>query len=100
MLELVGVFHQLDAFVTCEDVAKSKPEPDIFLKAAEIVNIEPNDCIVIEDAVNGIQAAQAAGMKTAGKITKHHTQEELNIADITFEDFSEISLKDLKKVFE
>ena len=52
LLELVGIYDQLDAIVTCEDVEKSKPEPDIFLKAAELLHIEPENCIVIEDAMN------------------------------------------------
>jgi len=68
MLDLLGVSPLLDAFITCEDVEKSKPDPAIFLKAAETLGIQPQDCIVVEDAVNGIQAAQAGGMKSAGKI--------------------------------
>jgi HAD superfamily hydrolase (TIGR01509 family) len=50
----------LDAFVTCEDVEKSKPNPDIFLKAAELLGTDAKDCMVIEDALNGIQAAKSA----------------------------------------
>jgi HAD superfamily hydrolase (TIGR01509 family) len=52
MLELVNVYDKLDAFVTCEDVKNSKPEPDIFLKAADLLGIRPENCLVIEDAVN------------------------------------------------
>lgn len=100
MLELVGVYQTLDAFVTCEDVEKSKPSPDIFLKAAELLDIEPKNCIVIEDALNGIEAAKSAWMKSAGKIWKHHTREEFSIAEMAFENFSEIELQDLEKVFE
>ena len=99
MLDLLGVSPLLDAFITCEDVEKSKPDPAIFLKAAETLGIQPQDCIVVEDAVNGIQAAQAGGMKSAGKIWPEQTREELSIADIVFSDFSEISISDLENIF-
>lgn len=100
MLELIGVYQTLDAFVTCEDVEKNKPSPDIFLKAAELLDIEPKDCVVIEDALNGIEAAKSAWMKSAGKVWMHHTREEFSIAEIAFENFSEIELQDLERVFE
>lgn len=68
MLKLVEIFDKLDILVTFEDVEKGKPSPDIFLKAAELVNVQPENCVVIEDALNGIQAARAAHMKVIGKV--------------------------------
>ena len=57
--ELLPYFETL----TCGDmVKKSKPEPDIFLKAAETLGVKPEECIVIEDSYNGIRAASKAGM--------------------------------------
>ena len=99
MLGMIEVYDKLDAFVTCNDVAKNKPNPDIFLKAAEMVWIAPENCLVIEDAVNGIQAAKAAWMKSLGRVWPHHTKEELSIADMTFTDFKDITLSDLEKIF-
>jgi len=58
MLKAVDIFEELDAFVTAEDVKNHKPAPDVFLKAAELLNTEPQNCIVFEDAVNGIEAAK------------------------------------------
>jgi beta-phosphoglucomutase len=52
-----------DAIVSGEDVQNKKPAPDIFLAAAQKLGMNPADCVVIEDAPNGIQAAKAAGMK-------------------------------------
>ncbi len=49
--------------VSGEDVNQKKPAPDIYLKAAQKINIPPADCVVVEDALNGIKAAKAAGMK-------------------------------------
>ena len=53
----------VDALVTCEEVERGKPHPDLFLCASESLNVKPEYCIVIEDSDVGIQAAQAAGMK-------------------------------------
>lgn len=53
----------LDAIVCGDEVTKGKPEPDIFLKAAEKINASPKDCYVFEDSINGILAAKRAGMK-------------------------------------
>lgn len=52
-----------DAVVSAEDVVHKKPAPDIFLAAARKLSVPPSDCVVIEDAVNGVQAALAAGMR-------------------------------------
>ncbi len=55
-----------DAISSGEDVERKKPDPDIFLKTAAKLLAEPKDCLVIEDALNGVVAAKAAGMECAG----------------------------------
>ena len=62
-LRTIGVADLVDALVTAEDVQNGKPAPDIFLKAAERLSVDPTKCLVFEDAALGIQAAYAAGMK-------------------------------------
>jgi HAD superfamily hydrolase (TIGR01509 family) len=52
-----------DAVVSGEDVAHKKPAPDLFLRAAAKLGLSSGQCVVVEDAVNGVQAAQAAGMR-------------------------------------
>jgi HAD superfamily hydrolase (TIGR01509 family) len=59
-LNLDGVF---DAIVVAEDVARGKPAPDVYLLAAECLGLPPAQCLVLEDAPNGVQAAKAAGMQ-------------------------------------
>jgi beta-phosphoglucomutase len=58
-----------DAIVSGEDVVNKKPSPDIYLYAAKKIGVIPENCIVIEDALNGIQAAKAAGMKCVAVAT-------------------------------
>lgn len=55
--------------VTVDDVERGKPAPDIFLAAAERLGVDPADCLVVEDAVAGVTAAQAAGMRTLALTT-------------------------------
>lgn len=61
MLVRSGVAEFFDAMVCGDEVAACKPDPEIFLRAAELVGVPPQDCIVLEDSVNGIIAAHAAG---------------------------------------
>lgn len=69
-----------DAIVSGEDVVNKKPAPDIFLAAAARLGVPPVDCIVVEDAVNGVAAAKAAGMRCLA-LTTSFTPEQLAGAD-------------------
>ncbi|OBT07953.1 carotenoid dehydrogenase [Vibrio sp. UCD-FRSSP16_10] len=62
LLKAKGVFDVFDAVVTATEVTRHKPFPDTFLLAAEMMNCEPNQCVVFEDTLLGLQAAHAAGM--------------------------------------
>lgn len=66
ILERIGILHDFDAIIDGTKVSKSKPDPEVFLKGAEALSVSPSNCIVFEDAVAGIEAAQRAGMKTVG----------------------------------
>jgi len=63
-IDKLKIRHLLDATITATEVKKGKPDPELFLKASELINIPPNDCIVIEDSTHGIEAAKRADMKT------------------------------------
>lgn len=76
-IKAIGVEESLfTALVTGSDVARKKPFPDIYLEGARRVGIDPKDCLVVEDAVSGIQAAHAAGMDAVG-IPSTFTPEQL-----------------------
>lgn len=62
----LGLLDQFDHIVDASTVAESKPHPEVFLKAAEALRVEPKDCIGVEDAVAGVEAIHAAGMFAVG----------------------------------
>ena len=83
-----------DAIVCAEDVQKKKPAPDIFLAAARKVRLAPQACVVIEDALNGIQAAQAAGMRCVA-VAQTFAPDKLAGADVVRPGLRDITLDDL-----
>lgn len=66
ILERVGLMDAFDAISDGTNITRSKPDPEVFLKAAQFLGLEPKDCAVIEDAFAGIDAACAAGMLSVG----------------------------------
>jgi len=66
ILKKVGLFDRFTAIVDGNDVSKAKPDPEVFLIAAKKLNISPENCIVFEDAIAGVQAANKAGMISIG----------------------------------
>jgi len=83
-----------DAVIGGELVEHKKPAPDIFLLAAKKLGIDPAECVVVEDAVNGIQAAKAAGMRTVG-VAHTLPAKDLQAADVVREKIADIQLSDL-----
>jgi len=61
MLGFAGLFESLDVLVTNEDVDHAKPAPDIYLRAASLLGLSPNDVLVVEDHEYGVKAAERAG---------------------------------------
>ena len=94
-LEKIGLpFTFWDMVVTGEQVQHKKPAPDIFLSAAQNLNLKPEECVVVEDAVNGIQAAKAAGMRCVAVATTF-SAERLQEADVVREAISKVKLSEL-----
>ena len=63
-LSALGLYDYFDEIVCASMVAKGKPEPDIYLYAAEKLGLAPENCIALEDSLNGIKSASSAGCKT------------------------------------
>ena len=97
VLQHLGILDYFDVIITSEHVKRHKPYPDIFLKAAEKLGIRPEDCIVIEDAPNGIEAAKRADMKVVGLVTAFVSAKELKKAGA---DYILNDLKNEKHFFE
>jgi beta-phosphoglucomutase len=88
ILQRTNLAHFFDAIVDGNSVTTSKPDPEVFLKAAEMLNTEPENCIVFEDAQAGVMAALAGNMKVIGIGDEEHLKETHLIA----KDLSEITL--------
>ncbi|QDT71099.1 HAD family hydrolase [Lacipirellula limnantheis] len=89
-LEKLGRAERFDAMVTGADVTHGKPNPEVFLKAAEWLGVPPAQCAVIEDAPQGIEAANAAGM-TSIAVLGTTTREKLSHATFVAEGHHELS---------
>ena len=87
ILEKVNILDKFEVIVDGNDVTKAKPDPEVFMNAAQNLNCEPEDCIVFEDSVAGVQAANIANMVSIGI----GDSETLKEADYIFKDFTEIS---------
>ena len=87
ILTKVDLINQFDAIIDGTNVSKAKPNPEVFLKAADALKMKPTGCIVFEDALAGIEAANTAGMISIGIGDKSV----LSDAQYVFKDFTEIS---------
>jgi beta-phosphoglucomutase-like phosphatase (HAD superfamily) len=70
------------AITTAADVSNGKPNPEVFIKSAEKLNVEPKNCLVFEDAINGFEAANRAGMKSVGIATVNSIEDILKLDSV------------------
>ena len=90
ILKKLGILHLFSIIVDGNMVQNSKPNPEVFLRGAEILELEPKSCIVFEDSQAGIQAAINAGMFSVGV-----GQEDLKSCNHKIENFEGLSLEKL-----
>lgn len=96
ILKKVALYTHFEAIVDGTDVTKAKPDPEVFLNAAQQLEQEPKTCIVFEDSLAGIQAANNAGMISIGIGSKEILFEATHV----FNDFTEISNEFLQELIE
>lgn len=99
VLKKLGISQYFDTWVSGEEVKKSKPEPDVFLKASEILAVQASQCAVIEDSKSGTTAAKSAGMKCIGFRNINSGNQDLSKADIIIEKICEINLEKIRTLF-
>lgn len=89
VLALKNLRQYFSAVVSLQDVQRGKPAPDIFLRAIELLKMKPEDCVVIEDSVAGVEAGRAAGMQVIA-ITNSFKAEKLGRAHHIVQTYEEI----------
>lgn len=95
--EVLGLDRYINAFVSGETVTHGKPAPDIFLKAASELGIEPVHCLVIEDAVAGVAAARAGGMYSIA-VAYGRKLPGLQVATLVVKDLTEVSVERIRQL--
>jgi len=90
VLEKYKIRDYFSYIISGDEVRKSKPEPDIYLTAAQKINVDPKDCVVLEDTKNGVIAAKTAGMKCIGFRNPNSGAQDLSKADVIVESIREV----------
>ena len=95
VLNKLEIAHIFNCVVGAEDIVNSKPDPEIFLKAAAELNANPSECLVVEDSKLGVEAAKRAHMKCVGYRNPNSGNQDLSRADIITDDFSRLDIEAL-----
>lgn len=94
ILKKLKIYDRFDAIVDGTDVSKAKPDPEVFLIAAEKLGVKPEDCVVFEDSVAGVQAANLGKMTSVGI----GDEKNLHEAAYVFSDFTKISVEFIEEL--
>ncbi len=94
-----GIASYFEVVISSEQVTRCKPDPEIYLRAAEALRLSPEECIVFEDARAGIEAGHRAGMKVVALATTLSREElERTTAALVIDDFSQMSVERLRSL--
>ena len=99
-VDLLGIGDLLDASVCGGEVTHGKPDPEVFVLAAQRLEIPVSRCVVVEDAGAGIDAARAGGMAAVGIVSTGRTQAELDHADLVVERFDSLGVDDFLRLLD
>ena len=98
-LKRLGLRHFVDAVVTRDMVMNPKPAPDVYLKTAQTLRIEPNRAVALEDSEPGCRAAKQAGMKAVAIPNKFSERQDFKVADLVVKSAKDLDLKSLEELF-
>lgn len=87
-IEYMGIKENVSFFLGSEDYSEGKPNPTVFLLAAERFGVAPEECVVFEDSCPGVLAAKRAGMKCVAIVLPNHPKQDVSQADLTLDDLS------------
>ena len=96
VLEMASVTPYFTQITDASQVQNSKPHPEVYLKTAERLGVDVNNCIVFEDSFSGIQSGKSAGMRVIGVTTTHSEAELAPLTDLTVPDFTQINAYQIK----
>jgi len=91
IFDKLPIRQYFDVFVTADDVTQGKPDPEVFLLAAQKLGVEPANCVVMEDATNGLEAAKRGGMRCIA-LTTTRGADQLQGADLIINSYQELDL--------
>ncbi len=97
IVERFGLENYFEGFIGGDEVKNTKPDPEIFLKAADMLGLKPEECLVIEDSTNGLKAANSAGCKSIGYLSEGTNTQDLTCANLVFDKFGEEKIEMLTR---
>lgn len=100
LLTNIGIVHFFDCIVGEESVVKHKPDPEVYITVAKQLGVEPDRCIVFEDAPKGVSAGVRAGMKVVAIQTSYVPSSELEAANVTIPSFNGVDLATINSLLD
>ena len=97
VLDRLELKEYFEGRVSGQDVERTKPDPEIFIKAADILGLKPENCLVIEDANHGVEAAKAAGMYCVAYRNLNSGNQNLSMADLIIDNIADLDIKSINQ---
>ena len=98
ILSKVPIQEMMGSILASENVKKHKPDPEVYLRSAKNLGVEPGQCVVFEDSFSGVSAALNAGMRVVGVLSSH-TRGELPPCNLYINDYSDLSYEKIAALF-
>lgn len=95
ILEITGIRENFAVIVSGDDIVNPKPAADAYQKSAQLLSVNPKNCIAIEGTTMGVQSAKSAGMKIIGYLGSTSNTQDLSEADLVIKSFTELDLEKL-----